>query len=52
MNDTKIVRFDLWCLKCKFFEKNGDEEPCTNCLDVPMNIDSTKPVYYEKKEEI
>lgn len=50
MNDTKIVRFCEWCASCKFFEKNGYEEPCTNCLGIPMNIDSAKPAYYEKKE--
>lgn len=51
MNDTKIVRFNLWCPSCKFFEKNGDEEPCAGCLDFSVNIDSTKPVCYKKKEE-
>lgn len=52
MNDTKIVRFNLWCPSCKFFEKNGDEEPCAGCLDFSVNIDSTKPVCYKKKEEV
>ncbi len=51
MNNTKIVRFDLWCHSCKFFGNREEEEPCTVCLCFPTNINSTKPVYYEKKEE-
>lgn len=51
MNDTKIVRFDLWCASCKHFETSDEEEPCESCICIPMNIDSTKPIYYKKKEE-
>lgn len=50
-----IVRFDLWCPLCKFYDKSGEEKPCMKCLCIIANndvtIDSTKPVYYEKKEE-
>ncbi len=41
----------LWCTSCKFSEKGGGEEPCAACLRIAANIDTTKPIYYKKKEE-
>lgn len=49
-NREKIVAFDIWCPKCKHREKKEEQEPCCDCLDEPMNIDSHKPVYWEERE--
>lgn len=46
----KEVRFDIYCPKCKHYEKSEKEDPCYQCLDNPMNEHSNKPVYYDEKE--
>ena len=51
MNDYKIVNFNEYCYKCKYYDLDTDEEPCDECLDNPANIDSHKPVKFEEKGE-
>ena len=46
----KIVEFDEYCKKCKFFELDESEEPCNECLSNPVNQNSKKPVNYKEKE--
>lgn len=48
-NREKIVEFSVYCPTCKHYEKEGVEEPCDECLENPMNIDSHKPVKWEEK---
>ena len=48
---TKEVRFDLYCNKCKHWEKSEAEDPCWDCLDQGWNDDSHKPIRFEEKEE-
>lgn len=50
MNDTKEVYFHLWCPTCEHSGINEKESPCTECLAVPMNIDSHKPIRWEEKK--
>ena len=45
------VRFDIYCELCKYERRLEKEPPCCDCLDEPVNIDSEKPVYFEKKEK-
>lgn len=47
--DYKIVDFS-WCNKCKYKNIEDTEDPCYECLNEPVNIDSRKPVYFEDKE--
>lgn len=47
--EYKEVRFDLYCEKCKHWEKKDWEDPCNDCLAVPANLHSHKPVNYEEK---
>ena len=47
--DYKIVDFS-WCNQCKYKNIDDTEDPCYECLDEPVNIDSHKPVYFEDKE--
>ena len=48
MNSTKEVRFDIYCEKCKHYEKRENEDPCFQCLDQGWNIDSHKPIMYDE----
>ena len=45
----KIVRFDIWCKKCKFEKLSESEEPCDECLEKGVNENSKKPVRFKKK---
>lgn len=47
----KIVRFDEYCDKCKHKELEDYKDPCNDCLNNPVNINSRRPVNYESKEE-
>lgn len=58
MNNEKEVYFAEWCKKCKYYKADEEhlnpDHPCWECLDEPVNIDSHKPVRFEKagKEEL
>ena len=45
----KEVEFWKYCEKCKHYEVEDVKDPCNDCLDEPMNLHSTKPVYFEEK---
>lgn len=44
----KIVLFDKWCKTCKYRFKKESQDPCAQCLEYPVNTDSTKPVEYKE----
>lgn len=46
----KEVRYDLYCKKCKYYEKSVFEDPCNECLDEPCNINTHRPIKFEEKE--
>lgn len=46
----KEVYFNEYCKLCKHVAKNPVEEPCNSCLTEPVNLNSHKPVRWEKKE--
>ena len=51
MENTKIVRYDIWCEKCVRAKEDGGENPvCNACLTTPVNMSSTKPIYFQPKE--
>lgn len=50
MNERKEVRFDMYCPDCKHLKKHEEEEPCRECLNQPWNIDSQRPIRFEKKK--
>ena len=50
MNDTRECLFNIYCKTCKYFEKEGWEDPCDACLCETYNIDSHKPVNYKEDE--
>ena len=47
--ETKIVEFFIYCKQCKNQSVDETEDPCNECLTTPVNINSHKPVNFEKK---
>ena len=45
----KIVDFSAYCKTCVHKDKKEDEEPCCDCLDESVNVNSHKPVRYEQR---
>jgi len=45
----KIVKYEDWCNKCKYYKSNpdNDDNPCNNCLSIPVNMDSKKPIFWQ-----
>lgn len=46
----KIVDFE-WCMECKHYEKPEAEDPCHMCLNIKINTNSHKPVYFEEADK-
>lgn len=44
------VDFWKYCKTCRHLETEESEEPCCDCLEEPVNIDSRKPVKYEARD--
>ena len=52
-DDQKLeVYFDKYCKTCKYSKQNENKDPCDECLAVPMNENSHKPIYWEAKRYI
>lgn len=47
--DYKEVYFDKYCTTCKHKSKKEAESPCDICLEAPINLESHKPVKWEKQ---
>lgn len=45
----KEVYFHEYCKTCKYEKVKNTEEPCEECLGEPTNLNTHKPVNYEKK---
>lgn len=48
-NNYKEVYFDTYCKTCKNEKIGEDKDPCDECLNEPVNVDSHKPVRWEEK---
>jgi hypothetical protein len=46
----KIVNYDQFCRTCKHFKDEAFTDPCNECLNTPVNIDSRKPVYWTESD--
>jgi hypothetical protein len=51
MDNYKMVHFDQYCESCKYWDKKGTDDPCDECLSIPFNMDSHKPVNWKEKEK-
>lgn len=51
IGDPKEVRFDKYCSTCKHKDvpESDPEGACWDCLEQFTNIDSEKPINYEKE---
>ena len=46
----KEVHYHEYCKSCRHKNVKDTETPCNECLGEPINLNSHKPVKYEKKE--
>ena len=42
------VNYEKYCKLCKHGDKNEFQDPCADCLDMPFNRGSEKPLMFEK----
>lgn len=49
----KIVNYDEYCETCMFYpcDPGNDDNPCNDCLNNPVNIDSHKPIHYKDRND-
>lgn len=47
----KEVYFHEYCKSCKHKQVEHTEDPCDECLSEPINLNTHRPVKYEKKAE-
>ena len=45
-DQEKIVFFFVYCPQCRFWDTDGAEEPCNECLAHTVNINSHKPIKF------
>ena len=45
------VQFGTYCKTCKYQDKKEWEEPCAECLDNPLNLDSIKPIKWKEQSK-
>jgi len=50
-NEYKIVEFEKYCDTCKHKDVASKDEPCYECLDNPVNLNSHKPVKWEESDK-
>lgn len=50
-DEYKEVRFDLYCETCKHKDLKETLDPCNECLEEGMNLESVKPIKWESQEE-
>lgn len=48
IGDEKIVFYDEYCSKCKYYNASEASDVCNECLNNPVNVDSHKPINYEE----
>lgn len=48
--DLRIVEFGTYCKTCKHEKLKENEDPCVECLEMPYNEHTSKPVKWEEKE--
>lgn len=47
----RYVRFDEYCLECKYGTKDETEQLCNECLSVPFrDVDSNEPINFKKED--
>ena len=49
--DTKEIDFYKYCKTCKHKNNKESQDPCHECLNNSIGINSTKPIMYEKSQK-
>lgn len=52
MEDLREVDFQKYCPDCKHEKLKENEDPCNECLGIPANQHTDKPVNWTKKDKI
>lgn len=47
----KIVRYDIYCQSCQYYDTPENKDPCHTCLETPVNTNSIKPVNWKAGDE-
>ena len=47
--ELKEVRFNKYCKKCRWDDRNEVYDPCNDCLEISMREGTEKPYYYEEE---
>lgn len=47
----KEVYFDKYCASCVHSDTLESEDPCFECLDEPVNVESHKPVNWKERKQ-
>ncbi|WP_173697869.1 hypothetical protein [Blautia wexlerae] len=47
----KEVNFTKYCPLCEDADTYEEKDPCNECLSVPMNEHSEKPIYFKPKKK-
>lgn len=47
-----IVEFDKYCNTCAHKDVNENEEPCSDCMALPVREDSRRPDKYEEGTDV
>lgn len=47
----KEVNFTKYCPLCEEADTYEEKDPCNECLGIPMNAHSEKPVYFKPKKK-
>lgn len=48
-DNYKIVTYELYCKNCEHKDLDEDKDPCHDCLNNPVNVDSHRPMYFKKR---
>ena len=48
----KEVHVHDYCVKCKYYDRKEEEDPCFECLENPVNLYSHKPLKFKKSEKL
>lgn len=48
--DYREVDFETYCKACKYKNLSENKDPCDECLDIPINLNTTRPIKFEAKE--
>ena len=48
----KEVHFHDYCVKCKYYDRKEEEDPCFECLENPVILYSHKPLKFKKSEKL